>query len=230
MICKVSCSIFLLASAVLAQQKLMPGTIASAAVPESDSEASTSSFNPASSSSSDARRPISAQERIQWVAQGTIGPESLAGELFGASWGTLFNSPKAYGAHWDGFGDRLGMSVAGNATSNTMEAGLGAIWGEDPRYIRDAGAPFSHRIGHAVKMTYMAQNRDGKLVPAYARFIAIPGSNFLSNAWRVDGDNSADRAAIRTGFGFLGRLGNNTFDEFWPDFKQKLFHRTHSDQ
>ena len=37
-------------------------------------------------------------------------------------------------------GDRLGMSIAGNAVSNTMEAGLGAIWGEDPRYIRDAGA------------------------------------------------------------------------------------------
>jgi hypothetical protein len=111
-----------------------------------------------------------------------------------------------------------------------MEAEFGAIWGEDPRYIRDAGAPFGHRLGHTVKMTFMAENRDGKETLAYARFIAIPGSNFISNAWRAPGDDSAGNAAVRTGIGFLGRWGNNTFDEFWPDFKHKLFHRDRSAQ
>ena len=227
MIYKVSCSIFLLASAAMAQ-KLMPGTLASAAGPESDNEASSSAFSTTSSSSSDARQPITAKERIDWVAKGTIGPEGLAGELFGAGWDTLFNRPKVYGPHWQGFGDRLGMSVAGNAVSNTMEAGLGAIWGEDPRYTRDAGAPFGHRIGHAVKMTFLAEDRDGKTMPAYARFVAIPGSNFLSNAWRAPGDDTAGNAAVRTGLGFLGRLGSNTFDEFGPDVHRKLFHRGRS--
>ncbi len=113
--------------------------------------------------------------------------------------------------------------------SNTMEAGLGAIWGEDPRYIRDAGAPFSHRIGHAVKMTFMAQNRDGKRDARLRPIHRDTRQQFPFERLARPGDNSADRAAIRTGLGFLGRLGNNTFDEFWPDFKQKLFHRTHSD-
>jgi hypothetical protein len=230
MICKVSCSIFLLASVVLAQQKLMPGTVASAAGPGSDTEASATPFDATSSSSSDARQPITGKQRIDWVVQGTVGPEGLAGELLGAGWGTLINSPKVYGTHWEGFGDRFGMGLAGNAASYATEAGLGAIWGEDPRYTRDPGASFSHRLGHAAKMTFMAQNRDGQEMIAYARFIAIPGSSFLSNAWRAPGDDTADRAAIRTGLGFLGRFGNNTFDEFWPDFKQKLFHHGHSAQ
>ncbi len=227
MIYKVSCSIFLLASAAMAQ-KLMPGTLASAAGPESDTEASSSAFNTTSSSSSDARQPITAQQRINWVVRGTIGPESLAAGLFSAGWGTLFNEPKTYGPHWEGFGDRYGMRLSGIAVSNTMEAGLGAIWGEDPRYTRDAGAPFGHRIGHAAKMTFMAQNRDGSLMPAYARLMAIPGSNFLSNAWRAPGDDTAGNAAVRTGLGFLGRFGSNTFDEFWPDVQRKLFHRGRS--
>jgi len=209
-------------------QTVLPGTLASAAAPDSTTEASSSAYNPASTSSSDARPPITAKERIDWVVRGTIGPEGLAGELLGAGWGTLFNSPKIYGTHWEGFGDRFGMGVAGNAVSNTMEAGLGAIWGEDPRYTRDAGAPFMSRVGHAAKMTFLAENRDGSVNPAYARFIAIPGTNFLSNTWRAPGDDTTDRAAIRTGLGFLGRFGNNTFDEFWPDFKQKLFHHGHS--
>ena len=199
MICKVGCSILLLTSAVMAQQTLMPGTVASATAFDPGSVASPSSFDAAHSSSSDARQPITGQQRIDWVVRGTIGPEALAGELFGAGWDTLFNRPKTYGPHWEGFGDRLGMSMAGNAVSNTMEAGLGAIWGEDPRYTRDVEAPFGHRVGHVVKMTFMAQNRDGQVIPAYARFIAIPGSNFLSNAWRAPGDDTARDAAVRTG-------------------------------
>jgi hypothetical protein len=219
MICKVSCSILLLASAVMAQQ-LMPGTLASTTGPDVPEEAS------ASSSSSDARQPITGKERIQWVVNGTIGPEGIAGELVGAGWDTLFDSPKAYGTHWQGFGDRLGMSVAGNLTSYTMEAGLGAAWGEDPRYFREGpAASFGHRLGHATKMTFMAENRDGNEMLAYARFIAIPGSNYLSNAWRAPGDDTVNRATIRTGLGFVDRFGSNIFDEFWPDFKQKLFHR-----
>jgi len=230
MFCKASCSILLLASAALAQQQIMPGTLASTPVPESGSEASSTPFDPASSSSSDAQQPLTAKGRIDWVIKGTVGPASVAGSLFGAGWDTLFNAPKYYGPHWDGFGNRVAMSVTGNAISNTMEAGLGAIWGEDPRYVRDEGAPFGHRLGRTFKMTFMAQDRDGKVIPAYARFTAITGSNFLSNAWRVPGDDHAEDALVRTGIGFMGRWGNNVFDEFWPDFKRKLFHHGHSSE
>ena len=222
MIYKLSCAIFILASAAMAQ-KLMPGTLASTVGPASDTEASPS-FNAASSSSSDALQPIDTQERIDWAVRGTIGPESLAAGLFSAGWGTLTNQPNTYGPHWEGFGDRYGMRLSGIAASNTAEAGLGAIWGEDPRYTRDEGAPFGHRVGHAFKMTFLAQNRDGNLMPAYARLIAVPGTNFLSNSWRAPGDDSVNRAAIRTGLGFLGRFGSNTFEEFWPDVQHKMFH------
>ena len=237
MICNVSCSILLLASTVLAQSKLMPGTVASTAVPDSGDEgapstlsssSSSSSSGATSSSSSDAKGPITGKERIQWVVKNSLGPEGLAGEVVGAGLGTLVNSPKVYGTHWEGFGDRLGMSVAGNLTSDTMEAGLGAAWGEDPRYRRDPGDSFGHRLGHAAKMTFMAENRDGEAMLAYARFIAIPGSNFVSNAWRAPGDDTVNRATIRTGLGFLDRFGSNVFDEFWPDVKQKMFHHGHA--
>jgi hypothetical protein len=224
MICKLGWAILFVTSSVFAQQ-LMPGTVASAAGPDSGGDASSPAFDAASSSSSDAHRPIDARERIQWVLKGTLGPPSLAAGVFSAGFETLLDHPKTYGPHWEGFGDRYGMRLSGLALSNSMEAGLGAIWGEDPRYAREPGAPFAQRLGHAAKMTFLAQNRDGGVMPAYARFIAIPSSNFISNAWRVPGDDSAGNAAVRIGLGFFGRFGSNTFDEFWPDVKQKVFHR-----
>lgn len=225
MLVKVSCSVFLLASAALAQQQILPGTVAPTATPDPAGAASVpSSFNAATSSSSETRPEITARERIQWVLKSTLGPASLGAGLFSAGWGTLFNHPRTYGPHWEGFGDRYGMRLSGLALSNSMEAGLGAIWGEDPRYKRDEGAPFFHRLGHAAKMTFMAQDRNGGVMPAYARFAAIPSSSFISNAWRAPGDDTAGNAAVRIGLGFLGTFGSNTFDEFWPDVHRKLFH------
>ncbi len=172
-------------------QKLMPGTLASAVGPASDTEASSPSFNTASSSSSDARQPITAQERIDWVVRGTIGPESLAAGLFGAGWGTLFNQSEDVRSTLGGIWRSLWH--APERHRGEQHHGSGA-WARSGVRIRvtpvTQGAPFGHRLGHALKMTFLAQNRDGSVMPAYARFIAIPGSNFLSNAWRAPGDDT----------------------------------------
>jgi len=226
MIGTVSCLLFLmLASAALAQtalsQTVIPETLASAVLPISGISAA-STFAAASSSSSDASGPITGHERLQWAIGNTIGQAGLASGLFSAGWDTLFNVPKVYGTHGQGFGARFGMRLTSRAVSNAMEAGLGKLWGEDPRYTGDPGAPFRSRVAHAVKMTFMAQNREGGVMPAYARLIALPGSSFLSNSWRADSDATLTRASIGTGLKFLGRLGSNTFKEFRPDVQQKL--------
>ena len=106
-----------------------------------------------------------------------------------------------------------------------MEAGVGALWGEDPRYFRTYRQPFSGRIRNVVLMTFLAHNREGALMPAYARFTATAGNNFLSNTWRADSEANNRDAAIRTLYGFLGLMGKNAFTEFWPDIKASVFHR-----
>ena len=169
-------------------------------------------------------QPITGDGRVLWTITDTIGPPSLVAGVVSAGWGTLFNRPPEYGTHWLGFGKRYGMRLTGVATENTMEAGLGALWGEDPRYFRDAGAPFHERLRHVVKMTFMAENRQGQLMPAYARYAGITGSNFLSNTWRADSEADTSHAVERIGLGFLGRMGKNAFVEFWPDVKEHVFH------
>ncbi len=153
----------------------------------------------------------------------TINLPSFGIGLINAGWGTYFHRPREYGTTLEGFGSRFGIRLTGVAVSNTMESGLGAVWGEDPRYARAVGQPIAQRAGHVVKMTFMARNREGRMVPAYARYAAIGGSNFLSNAWRPESDATVRHATIRVGLGFLGRLGLNTYFEFWPDVKDKLF-------
>jgi hypothetical protein len=114
------------------------------------------------------------------------------------------------------------MRLTGTATSNTMEAGFGSMWGEDPRYFRTEGEPFKGRVRNVVVMAFLAHNREGEIKPAYARWIAIPGSNFLSNTWRADSEATTSDALRRTLWGFFGQMGSNAFSEFWPDFHRRV--------
>jgi hypothetical protein len=155
----------------------------------------------------------------------TLGPLTLVGIGVDAGWGTLHDKPWEYGTHVEGFGKRYGIDLAGVATSNLMEASLGALWGEDPRYFRAEGEPTMKRVGHVFSMTFLAKNREGHYMPAYARYTAIAGSNFLSNTWRPDSEATTGEAMVRIGFGFGGRLARNMWEEFWPDVKSGIFHR-----
>jgi hypothetical protein len=176
-------------------------------------------------SNSDAARPISAKQRAAWVVSNTLGPQAVIGEALSAGYGAWKDKPNEFGSHWDGFGKRAGADLSEAAVSHTMEAGLGAIWGEDPRYFRDAGAPFKNRLAHVFVMTFVARNRDGNLMPAYARFIAIPSSSALASTWRPESERSVGDVGARIGLGVLGRMGSNAFNEFWPDVRRHILRR-----
>ncbi len=173
-------------------------------------------------------RPITPDKRMKWFVRATVGPQSLTGGLFSAGFGTAINSPHEYGTHWSGFGDRYGMRLTGISTGNAMEAGLGAVWGEDPRYFRAAGQPFKRRVLNILDLTARSYRRDGERHLAYARYSADLGNNFLSNTWRVPSDSTASRAMIRSAEGMGGRALSNTFREFWPNVARLIHHVSRS--
>jgi hypothetical protein len=167
--------------------------------------------------------PITGEQRFHWAVKSTIGLRSLAvSGVISAGWGTIFNSPPEYGTNFDGFAKRYGMRLTGVSTGNAIEASLGMVWGEDPRYFRVPEKKFWQRVGHTVDLTFRARGRDGKYHPAYARYVGTTGNNFLSNTWRVESESSVGDALSRTATGFAGKFASNLFDEFWPTVRKKI--------
>jgi hypothetical protein len=163
--------------------------------------------------------PITGEERAKWFATSTLRG-AIGGSVFSAAWGTAWGRPEEYPNNWEGFGRRYRMSMAGVVTGNAMEAGLGAIWGEDPRYFPTnlpVKGNMKAKVKNIVVSTFTAKNREGKTMPAYARYIAQPGNNFLANTWRVDSESTVGAALLRTSFGFLGRMTSNALNEFRPN-------------
>jgi hypothetical protein len=162
--------------------------------------------------------PPTRDDRVNWFAESSLGPVNWAGGAFVSGFWTAFNQPKEYGGTAAGFAERLAVRQSGIMISSGMEAGLGSLWGEDPRYYRHGrGKGFWPRVGWALKTSVTAYDRNGRLRPAYARYAAAFGNNFISNAWRPDSDNDPGDA-VRRGFGgLLGRVASNLFLEFWPE-------------
>ncbi len=100
---------------------------------------------------------------------------------------------------------------------------MGSIWGEDPRYHHAQTKEFKGRVKHAIITAFTAYNREGKSMPAYARYIAVPSSNVISNAWRPDSQHTAGETTSRIAIGFASRMASNAFAEFWPDIKKHFF-------
>lgn len=172
-------------------------------------------------------RPITGRQRFLWFVANTVGPAQLAGGVLSAGYGTARNDPRTYGPGWAGFGDRYGMRLTGVSTGNGIEASAGALWGEDPRYFRSLrGKSLRARFASVVEQTFLARHADGSFQPAYARFLAIPGNNFLSNTWRTDREANNAAAGWRTLAGFAGRMAGNAYKEFWPSMKDRLFHKS----
>jgi hypothetical protein len=109
------------------------------------------------------------------------------------------------------------------AVRNGLEAGLGAIWHEDPRFTRSRGDRRAFaRVGHAVRRSFVAPRPDGHFAPAYARYASIAGSGFLSDAWRPRSERSVNDAFVRSASGFAGTIAGNVFLEFWPDIQRSV--------
>lgn len=168
---------------------------------------------------------ITTAGRAEWSALSTIGPTSLAGGLFSAALGTAIDAPSEYGPHWEGFAKRYGMRMTGISTENSLEATLGSVWGEDPRYFHTVHSPFGSRIKNVLDLTFRAYRPDGDRHLAYARYAGIVGNNFLSNTWRAPSEANWQHALIRTGEGFGACALSNAFSEFAPQLLRKIRHK-----
>ena len=193
-----------------------------ALIPTDDSPVSDSA-QAASSSASPTLEAITPSLRVRWLLDGAIGPESLlfVGPL-SAAWSTAWNTPEEWGDSWSGFGKRYVEREADVAIANTIEAGLGAIWGEDPRFIPSRKRGIWPRAAFAIKTTLVAPGRDGRLRPAWARYAAKTSKNYIENAWMPPSAHTTQQMLIRTAEGFSGRMLGNLWEEFWPDVRRRL--------
>jgi hypothetical protein len=167
-------------------------------------------------------QPIDDAQRLHWIVDGVVGPRSLGVGVLASTWSTGFNTPSEWHRSWSGFGKRYLEREADVALSNSIEGGLGAIWGEDPRYLPSKRKGIWPRVRFAVKTVVLAPRPDGHLAPAWGRFAGNVVNNIIENAWLPPSVTTPGQTVVRSVDGLVGRLLGNLWDEFWPDVRNRL--------
>ena len=166
--------------------------------------------------------PITSSERAAWVA-GEIGsPGALSRAAFASAWMTRENWPKEWPRSARGYGRRFGDAQAATAISSSIEAGLGSLWGEDPRYFRSGRHERWARVRHAVASVALARRRDGHRAPAWGRFAGSLAGNVIENTWLPPSAATRPQTTARVATGFAGQLAANLWSELWPDLRRRL--------
>ena len=177
---------------------------------------------PADPSQNATYTPITKGERVKWIVDGTIGLRSLGVGVIAASWDTGINSPNEWGRTGSGFAKRYFEREADVAISSAIEAGVGAFWGEEPRYIPSLRRGFWPRTRYAMKTVFLAQRTDGRLAPAWGRVAGNVFNNVIENTWLPPSATTAGQTTVRSVEGFAGRLVGNLWAEFWPEIRKRL--------
>ncbi len=170
-------------------------------------------------------QPMTTGDRVDWIVGGTIGLQSLGVGVIASAWQTAWNVPDEWGRTWSGAGKRYVQREADVAISNTIEAGLGAIWGERADYIRSHRHGIKPRVEYALKTVFLAYRPDGHLAPAWGRYAGNTFNNLIENSWLPPSATTWQQTTWRSASGFATRALGNVWAEFWPDVSRHVFHR-----
>ncbi len=142
--------------------------------------------------------PITGGQRIDWIVAGTVGTSSLRIGIVASLWDTAINSPEEWGRTASGLAKRYLEREADVAISSAIEAGVGAFWGEEPRYIPSNRKGFWPRTRYAAKTVFLAQRRDGRLAPAWGRVAGNVVNNVIENTWLPPSATTGGETTLRT--------------------------------
>ena len=125
-------------------------------------------------------------------------------------------SPLPRGA--DGFGERFGVSMAGQTTSELLSTFLiASIFRQDPHYHQATGAPIKSRIGHALSYVVVSRSDSGIRMFNFAEVLGTAGSSIVEGSlhpeWKRGPGASAQRIFISIG----SDSAWNLMTEFLPD-------------
>ena len=169
--------------------------------------------------------PMTATDRIRWVVEGTVGVRSLGVGVFASAWDTALNIPDEWHQTWKGAGKRYAEREADVTISNSIEAGLGAVWNERCDYVPSHRRGVRARLGYALKTVMLAHRSDGHLAPAWGRYAGNTINNVIENAWLPPSATTWQATTWRSASGFLGRAIGNVWEEFEPDVRRRVFRR-----
>ena len=171
--------------------------------------------------------PITAKQKLIIASKDSFDyPLVLLGAAF-AGISQLDGSDPSYRQGVEGFAKRLAANYADQAIGNMMTEGFFPVMlHEDPRYRRigPSRGKVGYRTWYAFSRIFVTRTDSGGTRFNFSEWGGNATGVAISNLYHPDGRNWQDNT-----YKLLEQCGTDgvsqILKEFWPDIKQKMFHR-----
>lgn len=160
--------------------------------------------------------PLNARQKFNLAWKTTIDPFTLlfAAATAGAEQGT--NYFPGYGQGAQGYGKRLGASVA-DTVSGTFIGGaiLASVFKQDPRYFYKGTGTTRSRIVYAITRAFICKGDNGHWQFDYSQTLGSLAANGIANLYYPASDRRGPGLTFETtAIGIGGNMAANLFQEF----------------
>ena len=169
--------------------------------------------------------PLSRHCKFELVLHQTYSPYTFASAAFDATWAQAWNQWPQYGGGMQGWGKRLGATLADVESRRFIQSFvLASLLHEDPRYFPSEKSGLAARAWYAATRVLVTRDDWGRSVLNRSEFLGASFTSSLQNAYYPRPDRTFNGTLNR----FAGTLSSdataNILREFTPDLK-RLFHK-----
>jgi hypothetical protein len=170
------------------------------------------------------------QEKWNYFVHETVSPLTFGGGTFNAAISQVTNTAPRYGVDGAAFAERFGASIADIASQNFFgDFVVASALHEDPRYLREGqGYGFWHRVGYALSRSVVIRKDSGADTFNFDNVIGSAASTGLSNLYYPPASRNSRGMVLHFGSDVADNGFVNLAPEFWPDFRDWILRRHHS--
>ncbi len=170
--------------------------------------------------------PLSPHQKFHLFTRQLYSPYTFVSAGIDATYAQMTGDPYEYGGGLEGWGKRLGASLAGTESGRFFSRFLfPAMFHQDPRYFpARPKSGFIRRAWYAASRVAITRNDSGRSQFNYSEMFADLFTVSLANAYYPERERGFGDTLGRFGGTLLSNAGSNVTREFWPDIK-RVFRR-----
>jgi hypothetical protein len=162
--------------------------------------------------------PLDFHGKVDYFIKSVSSPEPVARIALMSGFKSLG------GASRRSYAENFASRYAEHLTKRTVQFGIGALRGEDPRFHRSGQEGFWARTGFVLSRTVLTDMDNGGTSIAAGRLTGTFVGNTLANYWTPNRPDPIANGLQNAGVSLAGDLGIRMVREFWPDIK-RVFRR-----
>ncbi len=167
--------------------------------------------------------PLSNRRKLDVFVKWTYSPLTFLGTAFDAGIAQANADHEEYGQGMQGYGKRLGASLADNESGAFFQRYLlPTIFHQDPRYFRRPELPAGRRAAYAMSRVLLTRKDDGNTALNISYLGGGLMSTALANAYYPFHERGFENTMQRFGAGIVSDAGLLVLHEFWPDLRTRL--------